>query len=78
MKKQPWEVRMDAADKRHDARLEKIDARLDRIAAIQERSDKRIDSILKLLQMGAKQLVRMEEAQARFFEGVIRPNGKKK
>lgn len=62
MKKQAWETRMDA-----------LDARLARIAEIQERTDKRIDSVVKLMRMGAKQLIRMEEAQTRFFEQIARP-----
>jgi hypothetical protein len=67
MAKKAWEVRMDA-----------IDERLDRMTTLGERSDKRVDAILRLMQTGAKQLIAMQEAQKAFFERINRPNGHKK
>lgn len=67
MKKQPWEERMDALDKR-----------LDRIVSIQEGTARRIDAISKLMQIGARHLIKMEEAQRLFFENITKANGHKK
>lgn len=75
MKKQPWEARMDAFEQRMQTLWESSEKRH---AARMDKIDRRLDSITKLMQVGANQLIRMEDAQRRFFENITRGNGTKK
>lgn len=75
MKKQPWEVRMDAWEARMQVMWEASDKRhMERM----ERIDRRLDATSKILQAGAKLLLRVEESQRKLVENLVTPsNGHK-
>jgi hypothetical protein len=70
-KRQPWEARIDAmweaTEKSNKAHLERM-----------ERIDRRLDATSKILQAGAKLLLRVEESQRNLVENLVNPrNGHK-
>ena len=74
-KREPWEERMDAWEARMQAMWETSDKRhMERM----ERIDRRLDATSKILQAGAKLLLRVEESQRKLVENLVSPrNGHK-